>query len=134
MYVHTTRLRHQVIGAIPDFIEVNTPSNRTDLAFDQDVSQALKEMSHSFNCEAMVLVKAAKILRKHILNMKFDFTGSLSSESEVKSVPSILVSFQPDGARRTWDHEGEYGISCSGINGFRTCTCCSTINIAAHLI
>ena len=88
-----------------DFIEVKTASNRTDLAFDQDVSQALKEMSDSFDCEAMILVKAAKILRKHILNMKFDFTGYFSPESEVKSVPSILLSFQPDGARRTWDHE-----------------------------
>ena len=93
-YVHTTRLRHQVIGAIPDFIEVKTASNRTDLAFDQDVSQVLKEVSDSCDCEAMVLVKAAKIMRKHILNMKFDFTGSFSPESEVKSVPSILLSFQ----------------------------------------
>ena len=59
-----------------DFIEVKTASNCTDLAFDQDVSQALKRMSDSCDCEAMVLVKAAKILRKHILNMKFDFTES----------------------------------------------------------
>ena len=45
----------------------------------------------------MVLVKAIKILRKHIMNMKFDFTGSFSPESEVKSVPSIQTlsrSFQ----------------------------------------
>ena len=84
-----TPLRHQVLGAIPDFIEVKTASNRTDLTFDQDASQAHKEMSDSCDYETMVLVKAIKILRKHILNMKFDFTGFFSPESEVKSVPSI---------------------------------------------
>ena len=78
-----------IIGEIPDFIEVKTASNRTDLAFDQDVSQALKEMSDSCDYETMVIVKAIKIMRKHILNMKFDFTGYFSPESEMKSVPSI---------------------------------------------
>ena len=42
----------------------------------------------------MVLVKATKILRQHILSMKFDFTGLFSSDSDVISVPPILLSFQ----------------------------------------
>jgi len=93
-YVHTTRLRHKLTAALPDFIEVKSPSNRTDLAFDKDVSLALQEITESCDSEAMVLVKAAKILRQHMLNMTFDFTGSFSTDSEVKSVPPILLSFQ----------------------------------------
>ena len=55
-----------------DFIEVKTASNRTDLAFDQDVSQALKEMSDSFDCEAMVLVKVGPecILNPEVMGKK----------------------------------------------------------------
>ena len=94
-YVHTTRLHQQVIAAAgPDLVEVKCPSNRTELAFDDDISQALQELADSCDTEAMALVKAAKILRQHMLSMKYNFTGSFSPESEVKSVPSVLLSFQ----------------------------------------
>ena len=43
-YVHTTRLRQQVIAAVPDLVEVKCPWNRTELAFDDDISQALQEL------------------------------------------------------------------------------------------
>ena len=50
----------------------------------------------SCDSETMIIVEAAKILRKHtcILNMKIDFTGSFSPDSNVQSVPHILLSFQ----------------------------------------
>ena len=94
-YVHTTRLHQQVIAAAgPDLVEVKCPLNRTELAFDDDISQALQELADSCDTEAMALVKAAKMLRQHMLSMKYNFTGSFSPESEVKSVPSVLLSFQ----------------------------------------
>jgi hypothetical protein len=93
-YAHTTRLRNKVIAAVPDLIEVKGASSRTDLAFDEDISKAMQEMSDSWDSDAIVLVKAAKLLRQHILNMKFEFTGSFSPESEVNSVPPVLLSFQ----------------------------------------
>jgi hypothetical protein len=51
-----------VTAAVPDLIEVKCPSNHTDLAFDKDINLALQEISDSCDSEAMVLVKAAKIL------------------------------------------------------------------------
>ena len=62
--VHTTRLRHKVTAAVTYLIEVKGLSNCTDLAFDEDISLALQELSDSWDSEAMVLVKAAKILRQ----------------------------------------------------------------------
>ena len=52
-YVHTTRLRQQVIAAVPDLVEVKCPSNRTELAFDDDISQALQELADSCDTEAI---------------------------------------------------------------------------------
>ena len=57
-YVHTTRLRQKVIAAVPDLVEVKCPSNRTELAFDDDISPALQELADSCDTEAMALVKA----------------------------------------------------------------------------
>ena len=89
-YVHTTRLRNQVTTAMPDIIAVKTPSERIDLAFDEDVSHALQEME-SCESDVMLLVKAAKILRRHVLNMKYEFTGSFSHESETKFVNLLNI-------------------------------------------
>ena len=46
-YVHTTRLRYKLLAAVPGLEEVRGPSNRIDLAYDEDISQAVQDMSAS---------------------------------------------------------------------------------------
>ena len=113
-YVHTTRLRNQVTAAMPDLIEVKTPSERIDLAFDEDVSPALQQISESCESDVMLLVKAAKILRRHVLNMKYGFTGSFSHESETIAVPPILLSFQKMLLKGPGILKGEFQVSDVG--------------------
>ena len=122
-YVHTTRLRQQVIAAVPDLVEVKCPSNRTELAFDDDISQALQELADSCDTEAMALVKVAKILRQHMLSMKYNFTGSFSPSK----VSAISTSVLPrDVAQWSWHHEAEMSPSSSSSKNLSS----STVHLA----
>ena len=94
-YVHTTRLRYKRLAAVPGLEEVRGPSNRIDLAYDEDISQAVHDMSASdYDSEAILLSKAAKVLRRHLFEKQYHFTGSFSSDSELQSVPAALLTFQ----------------------------------------
>ena len=60
-------------AVVPDLIKVKWLSNSTDLAFEEDMSIALQELSDRWDSEARVLVKTAKILRQITLNTKCYF-------------------------------------------------------------
>ena len=90
-YVHTTLLCQKVIAIVPDLMEVKGPSNHTNLIFDRDISLVRQEIFDSWDSEAMVLFKAAKILQKHMFKINYDFTVTFSHEGEVYSVPFLLL-------------------------------------------
>ena len=71
-HVHTTRLRESLLAAIPDLKEFRSERNNiVQLAFACDISKALLQLSkHDSNHEIVILYKAAKILRKHVLVLK----------------------------------------------------------------
>ena len=43
-YVHSTRLREDLLVNLPDLYAAKSPARTIDLAFDEDVSQALQLM------------------------------------------------------------------------------------------
>ena len=90
-YVHTAQLRYKLSATVLGLKEVRGPSNRIDLTYDEDISQAVQDMSSSdYDSEAILLSKASKVLRRHIFEKQYNFTGSFSSDNELQSVAVAL--------------------------------------------
>jgi len=61
------------------------------LAFNDHVGQALKNLyDQDFDSEAMILLKATKIIRRDILSKKIKFSGTFESNSQQHAVPESL--------------------------------------------
>jgi hypothetical protein len=86
--VNSTRLKERILSNIPD-LQAHKHGREVLLAFEDDVGLALKKAYESdFDEEAIVLAKAAEIVRKDILkHEKSAFTGSFSQECQQQSIP-----------------------------------------------
>ena len=88
--IHSTRLKDQLLGEIPE-LEAHKKRRDILLAFKQDIGVALsRAMSYS---DALIVTKAAKILRKKMLEHKTSFNGKFAEKSIEDSVPSLLLQF-----------------------------------------
>lgn len=88
--VNSTRLKDKLLEEIPG-LEAHKKGRDILLAFKEDVGEALSQvMDYS---EALIVVKAAKILRKHMVEHKMPFKGSFHDNCIEDSLPSLLVQF-----------------------------------------
>ena len=91
--VNSTRLKERILTQIPD-LQAYTQGRDILLAFKANAGVALKQALESdFDEEAIVLARAAEIVRRDILQHdKSAFTGSFSKECQQQSVPQSLMS------------------------------------------
>ena len=61
------------------------------LVFNDDIGMALEQArARDFDSEAMTLLKATRIIRRDIMNMKTKFNGLLKNNCQQQSVPHSL--------------------------------------------
>lgn len=92
--VHTTRLKTRIMAHFPDLQSYTEGKGRhVYLAFKEDVAFAMK-LAFSDQCDddAVCLAKAAKIVRREILENKNTFDGSFTTDCQVKSLPRSVLS------------------------------------------
>ncbi len=87
---HATRLKERLMAELPD-LEAHKSGRDILLAFRKDIGPVLTEvLSYS---DALILAKAAKILRQHMVSHKCNFDGAFDENSLTHSVPPSLLQF-----------------------------------------
>tara|TARA_B110000881_G_C18590493_1_gene527633 strand:- start:311 stop:2080 length:1770 start_codon:yes stop_codon:yes gene_type:complete len=91
--VNSTRLKERILANIPD-MEAHKQGRDVLLAFKDDIGLALKTAFQSdLDEEAIILARAADIVRRDILNhQKTIFNGAFSQECQQESVPQSLTT------------------------------------------
>ncbi|KAH3857789.1 hypothetical protein DPMN_100404 [Dreissena polymorpha] len=87
-YVNSSRLKDKLLAEIPE-LEAHRKGRDVLLAFKQDVGEALSQAIGYSN--ALIVTKAAKILRKQIIEHTRAFYGSFHEDCIEDSLPSILI-------------------------------------------
>ena len=88
--VNATRLKDKLLQEIPG-LEAYKKGRNIVLAFREDIGLLIsKACDYS---DAMVLAKAANILRKNMINHKWKFDGKLDEEAIHSSLPPSLLQF-----------------------------------------
>ena len=88
--VNSTRLKDKLLAEIPE-LEAHKSGRDVLLAFQKDVGKALAQSSDL--SEAVIIAKAANILRKSILDHQSRFDGTFSEACVRNSVPPLLLQF-----------------------------------------
>lgn len=88
--VNSTRLKERILDELPE-MEAHKEGRDVLLAFHKDIGSALAQVSDY--SEAMALAKAAKILRRHILEHKTSFNGTFHEGCVQEAIPSALLQF-----------------------------------------
>ncbi|KAL0198142.1 hypothetical protein M9458_006682, partial [Cirrhinus mrigala] len=88
--VNATRLKERLLAEIPGLVAYKKGRDIL-LAFEKDVGPVLSEASS--DADAIILAKAAQILRRHMVNHKSKFEGNLYESSVHDSFPPALLQF-----------------------------------------
>ena len=88
--VNSTRLKDKLLKELPE-LEAHKKGRDVLLAFQDDVGFALSD-SCDYS-DAIILAKAAKILRRHMLGHKSTFHGTFNMDSSEDAVPPSLLQF-----------------------------------------
>ena len=89
--IHTADLKNRILSNFPD-MQAHKQGRDILLAFDEDIGSALQRVSESdFDEEAIILSKAAKIVRRDPLNTKYTFDGTFEKQCQKESVPQSLL-------------------------------------------
>ena len=90
--VHSTRLKERLLDHFQD-MEAHKKGRDVILVFNQDVGDALgKACEKDADNDAVHLARAANIVRRDMLKMKQEFTGSFDSNCQADSVPTSLLA------------------------------------------
>lgn len=91
--VNSTRLKEKLLAEIPELEVHRSGEDGRDvvLAFQKDGGKALAQTS-DFS-EALVIAKAAKLLRRCILDHQSRFDGTFSEGSVKNAIPPLLLQF-----------------------------------------
>ena len=90
--VHKTRLKERLLAHVPD-LQAYKQGREMFLAFNQDIGPAIrKAIDDDADDEGMHLVKAAAIVRRHMLDMSFKFEGTFEEGCQESAVPDSLVA------------------------------------------
>ena len=90
LYVNSARLKEKLLAEIPE-LAAHTQGKHVLLAFQKDVGLALSQASDY--SEAIILGKAAKILRRHMLDHKSTFDGTFHEGCIEQAIPPSLLQF-----------------------------------------
>ena len=86
--IHSTRLKARLLAVIPD---LQAHSQGRDVLLTFDVGTAIKTAC-DHDSDAMLLARAAQLVRKEMFDKIFHFDGSFKPECQQKSVPTSLLS------------------------------------------
>ena len=91
--VHSTRLKERLIQQCPELTSYKD-GREVLLAFNEDIAAVLKKATeNNIDSEAMLIAKAANIIRRDLLNMeKSKFRGTFEANCQEDSVPQSLRS------------------------------------------
>lgn len=80
------------MAALPD-LQAHKQGRDVLLVFKEDVGEVLKQAtSCNYDDEGIILAKAAKIVRRDMLNTKYRFTGTFNERCQQESVAQTLLS------------------------------------------
>ena len=88
---HTTRLKNRILQHYPDMEEVRH-GNYVLLSVKKDIGYAVKQLYDNHDDDAIILAKAAKIIRREMLEKKNEFSGTFGKDCQAKSVPFSLLA------------------------------------------
>ena len=90
--IHSTKLKNRILSYFPD-MNAHTQGRDVVLVCNKDVGAALKKAcEHDTDNDAVHLARAAKIVRRDMLKMKNEFSGSFDAQCQEKSVPVSLLA------------------------------------------
>ena len=92
--MNSTRLKERLLAAVPD-LRSHMNGKEVLLTYDSDIGTVINFACESdFDSDAMVLAKAAKIVRREIFNCQkqLQFNGSFSKDCQKTAVPDVLLS------------------------------------------
>ena len=89
--IHSTDLKNRILANLPE-LQAYKQGRDVLLAFNEDIGNALKIVSER-DCddEAVILSKAAKIVRRDMGNWKYIFDGSFEPKCQKQSIPASLL-------------------------------------------
>ena len=90
--IHSTKLKNRILSYFPDMY-AHTQGRDVVLVCNKDVGAALrKACEHDTDNDAVHLARAAKIVRRDMLKLKNEFSGSFDTQCQEKSVPVSLLA------------------------------------------
>lgn len=128
--VNKVKFKEQLVSHFPE-AQVQSDGKNIILVFEKGMQQLLKQAyscSYDHEDDALILAKAAKIIRRDILNYpdSFQFTGSFPQKCQEKSVPTnlkYLVSMILNGCnikdQETTDSQNSLTISQAILYNFK---------------
>ncbi|KAG7164295.1 hypothetical protein Hamer_G003449 [Homarus americanus] len=91
--VHSTDLKNRILTYFPD-LQAHKEWHDIFLVFNEDVGPALrKPCDHDADYDAIVLARAASIVRKDMFRMETSFTVTFDSQYQESSDPNSLMAF-----------------------------------------
>ena len=88
--VHCTRLKQRILNALPD-LEEHKCGKEIMLSFKDCVAKKLQNANEAED-EDFILMQAAKLIRKDMLEKKYEFSGSFDDE-QYDDLPLSLIKF-----------------------------------------
>lgn len=90
--VYSSRLKEKLMEVFPDLIEFHE-GKEIFLVFKDDVGIAIKSSIKEQESEALIIAKAAKIIKREIKKTSFKFQGNFSEEDQMSCIPQSLLCF-----------------------------------------
>ena len=88
--IHSTDLKYRIMVNVP-WLQAHKQGRDVLLVFNHDIDMALEHArARDFDSEAMTLLKATRIIRRDIMNMKTKLNGLLKNNCQQQSVPHSL--------------------------------------------
>ena len=91
--VNSTRLKEKLLSEVPE-LEAHKQGKDVLLAFQKNVSFVLSDASDYYS-EAIILDKAANILRRHMLNHKSNFVEPIMRDAFSRPFHPLFFSLWP---------------------------------------
>ena len=89
--VNVTHLKNRILAQLPT-LRAQKSGRNILLIFDEDIGIAIKSACVNGDDDAIVLLRAANILRRDMLTVNSSFTGTFNDNCQDDSVPQSLIS------------------------------------------
>lgn len=87
---NSTHVKDRILAAIPD-LQAHKQGRDVLLMFNEDVGNAIRQaITNHYDDDALILAKAAKIVRKEMMQTKYSFKGFFETDCQKNSVPQSL--------------------------------------------